>query len=95
MLISKNSWNHDVTLTVPAKNVKFKMATRNHVTVHKSAVYVPISAIFILVSISMFWRSINAIKHMSHISRDVFLAKNSKYRAGLRHVRGVQPNRAV
>jgi len=58
----KNCGNHDVTPTVPAKNVKFKMAARNHVIVHKSAVCAPISAI--LVSISMFSRSINAVKYM-------------------------------
>jgi len=58
----KNSGNHYVTPMVPAKNVQFKMAPINHVIVHKSAVYEPITAM--LVSISMFLRSVNATKHI-------------------------------
>jgi len=50
------------------------MAARNHAIVHKSAVYAPITAI--LVPISMFSRSTNAIKQLSDISRDAFTAKN-------------------
>jgi len=49
------------------------MAARNHFMVHKSAVYAPITRI--LVSVPMFLRSRDAIKHISDISSYVFPPK--------------------
>jgi len=76
MLISKIAGTTTSLQPLPPKIEKFKMAATKHVFVHKIALSAPIS--IILMSIPMFLRSRNQIKHISRLITYTLIVKMLK-----------------